>query len=94
MINFVELVNQVARVAKPAWPDFNGVKTMNDTLKEAGLDSLDWLIVMIYLCEIYGIPEVVGKEFYPLTIQELYDLLMQHKTKDPETIEDAIELII
>jgi hypothetical protein len=63
MINFVELVNQVARVAKPAWPDFNGVKTMNDTLKEAGLDSLDWLIVMIYLCEIYGIPEAIGKEF-------------------------------
>ena len=40
MINFVELVNQVARVAKPAWPDFNGVKTMNDTLKEAGLDKI------------------------------------------------------
>lgn len=94
MIDFVNLVNQVARVAKPAWPDFNGVKTMNDTLKEAGLDSLDWLIVMIYLCEIYGIPEAVGKEFYPLTIQDLYDLLMQHKTKEPETIEDAIELII
>ena len=93
MMDFIKLVNYVARVAKPSQPNFDGVKSMETTLKEAGLDSLDWLVVMIYLCEIYGIPEEVGKEFYPLTVQDLYDLLMQHKTKEPTDIDEAIESI-
>jgi hypothetical protein len=93
MINFIELVNHTVRVAKPLVPDFNGVKTLNDPLKECGIDSLDWLIVMIYLCEIYGIPEAVGKEFYPITIQDLHDELMKHKTREPETIEEALSYI-
>lgn len=93
MINFIELVNQVVRVAKPSRPDFNEVKDLGNPLKECGIDSLDWLIVMIYLCEIYGIPEAIGKEFYPVTIQELHDLIMQHKTREPETIEEALSYI-
>ena len=93
MINFIELVNQVVRVAKPSRPDFNEVKDLSNPLKECGIDSLDWLIVMIYLCEIYGIPEAIGKEFYPVTIQELHDLIMQHKTREPETIEEALSYI-
>ena len=93
MTNFIELVNHVVRVAKPASPDFNNVKTLGDALKDCGIDSLDWLIVMIYLCEIYGIPEAIGKEFYPVTIQDLHDLLMQHKTREPETLDEALSYI-
>lgn len=93
MINFIELVNHVVRVAKPSRPDFNEVKELSNTLKECGIDSLDWLIVMIYLCEIYGIPEAIGKEFYPITIHDLHDLLMHHKTREPETIEEALSYI-
>lgn len=93
MINFIELVNQVVRVAKPSRPDFNEVKDLSNPLKECGIDSLDWLIVMIYLCEIYGIPEAIGKEFYPVNIQDLHDLIMQHKTREPETIEEALSYI-
>jgi hypothetical protein len=93
MINFIELVNHTVRVAKPSRPDFNEVKTLNDPLKECGIDSLDWLIVMIYLCEIYGIPEAIGKEFYPVTIQDLHDLLMHHKTRELETLDEALSYI-
>lgn len=93
MIDFIELANQVARIVKPSMPDFNGIKTMEGSLKDAGLDSLDWLMMMLYLCEIYGISEEVGKEFYPTTIQELYDLLMQNKTREPSSIEEALNTI-
>jgi hypothetical protein len=93
MINFIELVNHVVRVAKPSRSDFNEVKTLSDPLKDCGIDSLDWLIVMIYLCEIYGIPEAIGKEFYPITIQDLYDLLMKYKTKEPENLDEALSVI-
>lgn len=93
MIDFIELLNQVARIVKPSMPDFNGIKTMSGSLKDAGLDSLDWLMMMLYLCEIYGIPEEIGKEFYPLTIQDLHDLLMKHKTKEPTSIDEALNII-
>jgi hypothetical protein len=90
MIDFVELVNQVARIAKPAHPNFNGVKSMNDKFKDTGIDSLDGLLVMIYLSIIYGVPEELSKHWYPITVQELFDLLMAHKTKEPSSIEEAI----
>jgi hypothetical protein len=45
------------------------------------------------LCELYGIPEDKGKELIPITVGDIHDFLMLHKTKEPESIEAAIEAI-
>ena len=92
-LNFVELINAIARVAKPMHPDFNGVKNMSDAFKDTGIDSLDGIIIIIYCCQLYGIPEEVSKEWLPVTVQELYDLIMAHKTKEPASLEEAIKEI-
>ena len=93
MINFIELVNHVVRVAKPTRPDFNEVKDLTSSLKDCGIDSLDWLIVMIYLCEIYGIDEEQGKTMSAQNVRVIYDFLMLHKQKEPASIAEALESI-
>lgn len=92
-MNFIELFNAVAKVAKPLNVDFNGAKSLDDKMTEIGIDSMDSLIIGIYLCEIYGVSEEEGKNWSPQTVQEFYDLLIRHKTKDPESIESAIAAI-
>lgn len=93
MIDFVDLFNQVARVAKPLHADFNNAKSMNDKMVDIGIDSLDGLLMMMFFCEIYGINPEITKEWFPLTVQEFYDLLMAHKTTEPTSVEEAIKAI-
>jgi acyl carrier protein len=93
MIDFVELFNRVAQVAKPAHPDFNNATSMDDKMSEIDIDSLDGLLMMMFLCELYGIDTEQTKDWYPTTIQEVYDLLQANKTTEPTSIEEAIKAI-
>ena len=92
-MNLIELFNQVARVAKPLHADFNNAKSMDDKMADIGIDSLDGLLMMMFFCEIYGINPEITKEWFPLTVQEFYDLLMANKTKEPASVEEAIKAI-
>ncbi len=93
MVDFIELFNRVVRIAKPMYPDFNNVKSLDDKMTEIGIDSLDGLLVMMFFCEIYGINPEMTKEWYPATIREFHDLIMANKTKEPTSIEEAIATI-
>jgi hypothetical protein len=93
MIDFIKLFNATARVAKPISPDFDNAKSLDDRLQDIDVDSLDSLLIGLYLCDLYGIPEEKGKEFNPITVWDIYNFLMLHKTQEPESIEAAIEAI-
>lgn len=93
MINFIELFNMVAKVAKPIHMSFKPAEAMEDKMEGMGLDSLDGLVMLMYLCELYGIPDDESKNWHPTTVQETYDLLMSHKQIEPESIEQALEQI-
>ena len=92
-MDFLELFNGVARVARPIHVEHNPVTAMDIDLDEYGLDSLDMLMICIYLCELYGIPEEVGKELTAKTVQELHDFVQAHKTQTPESVESALRSI-
>ena len=94
MVDFIELFNRVVRIAKPMYPDFNNVKSLDDKMVEIGIDSLDGLLVMMYFCEIYGIDPELTKEWYPSKVGQLHDLIMENKTKEPSSIEEAIKAIV
>ena len=92
-MNFIELFNVVARVAKPAHMSFKPAEAMEDNMAELSIDSLDGLVMLMYFCELYGVDDETSKEWHPTTVQECYDLLMAHKTMEPESIEAAKEQI-
>jgi len=92
-MNFIEIFNVVARVAKPVHMSFKPAEAMEDAMADLGIDSLDGLVMLMYFDEIYGIDDEVSKEWHPTTVQELHDLVMANKTIEPESIEKVKEQI-
>lgn len=90
-MNFIELFNAVARKAKPVHMDLAFASSLDDAMADLGIDSLDGLMMMMYIGELYGIPDEVCKEFNPTTVREVYDFVEQHKTTEPESLEAALE---
>lgn len=93
MVDFLELFNKVARVARPAHHGYVPYESMERRFEEGDLDSLDMLMMSMYMSDIYGIADEVAKEMRPETIQEMHDLIMQHKTQEPESVKAALEMI-
>jgi acyl carrier protein len=91
-MDFLELFNKVARVVRPAHQGYVDITDMNQNLQESGLDSMDGLMMGIYFADIYAIPEEIAKEMHFTTVQECYDFIQKHKTKEPSgTAEEAIK---
>jgi acyl carrier protein len=93
MIDFIELFNAVTKVAKPAFHKDVIVRSETELFRDAGLDSLDMLMVCIFFSDIYGISEEDAKMMLPKNIVELKDFITQYKTKEPSSVHEAIELI-
>lgn len=91
-MNFIDLFNAIAKLARPAHANPILATGMEDVFADIGLDSLDGLVMLMYLCELYGIPDDdETKTWAPKTVKELYDLLMSRKTQEPESVEKALE---
>ena len=91
-MNFIEIFNYVAKVARPAHTKPSIADSMEDVFVEIGLDSLDGLVMLMYFDELYGIADEDSKEWTPKSVQELHDLVMAHKTKEPASMEEVKEV--
>jgi acyl carrier protein len=91
-MNFIEIFNYVAKVARPAHTKASIAESMDDVFQDIGLDSLDGLVMLMYFDELYGIDDAVSKEWSPKSVQELHDLVMANKTKEPASMEEVIEV--
>jgi acyl carrier protein len=65
---------------------------MEDVFADIGLDSLDGLVMLMYFDELYGIDDATSKEWTPTSVQELHDLVMANKTKEPASMEEVEEV--
>lgn len=92
-MNFLDLLNMVAREAKPAHRDLTPLDSMDILFKDTDIDSLDGMMIVMYIAIIYDIPDDVAKDFTPTTPQELLDFVEQYKRRDPESVEAAKEMI-
>jgi acyl carrier protein len=91
-MNFIEIFNYVAKVARPAHAKVSIAESMEDVFQDIGLDSLDGLVMLMYFDELYGIAVEDSKEWTPKSVQELHDLVMAHKTKEPASMEEVKEV--
>ncbi len=88
---FLRLFNAVAIVAKtPANPPVPA-ESLDQTFQDLNIDSLDGLIMGMYLCEIFEIPEEVGKNFQPKTVGEFQAMLYEHAQKTDIDVDEAIK---
>jgi len=91
-MNFIEIFNYVAKVARPAHAKTSIAESMEDVFQEIGLDSLDGLVMLMYFDELYGIDDAISKDWTPKSVQELHDLVMANKTKEPASMEEVVEV--
>ena len=102
----IALFNEVIKVAKPAGLTRPVATSLDQELVDLGLDSLDTMMLTVYLADIYGVPEEQLKELRPkeienqngtkvrsMTLSFVFDFMESRKTTEPETIEDAVEKI-
>jgi acyl carrier protein len=93
-VNFLDLFNEVAKLAKPAVATtMLPVVDEQSSFKDSGIDSLDLLLITVYLCEIYGIPEEIGKELKPANVAEVRAFMEKHATRQPSSVAEAIESV-
>jgi acyl carrier protein len=91
-MTFIDIFNYVAKVARPAHAKVAIADKMDDQFQDIGLDSLDGLVMLMYFDELYGIADEVSKEWSPKSVQELHELLMANKTKEPASMEEVAEV--
>jgi acyl carrier protein len=103
----VALFNEVLKVAKPAGINRPLAVDLNqDIVADLGLDSLDTMMLTIYLGDIYGVPEEKLKDFRPkeienadgtksksMTIADMYAFVETNKTTEPASFEEAVAKI-
>lgn len=87
----IELFNALARKARPAHADYTPIDSLDVPWPETGLDSMDSMMMVIFLSDIYGIDEQTSKEMQFTTPAELFALVDQHKTKEPSSLDEAME---
>lgn len=91
MMDKIQLFLEVAKLARPIYSEELVLESLNVPLDETGLDSLDCLMIGVYMSDIYGIEEEISKEMKPESPQGYYDFCELHKTREPSTLEEALE---
>jgi len=91
---FLDLLNRVARHAKPAHQDLSPIDSMETPFKDTEIDSLDGMMIVMYMAIIYGISDDDSKDFTPTTPQELLDFVEKFKTKSPDSFDLAMQEIM
>lgn len=92
-MNFLDLLNAVARVAKPAHQDLRPIDNVDTPFTDTDIDSLDGMMIVMYFSIIYGIPDEEVKEFHPKTPKELKEFVVFNHRSTPASIEEAMEMI-
>jgi acyl carrier protein len=88
--DFLKLLNAVVKIAKPFHDEAPSIDTMDLNFADTAIDSLDMLMVSVYMTEIFGVDEELVKELKATTPQELKDFFEKHKTKDVTDVDAVI----
>jgi len=76
----LELFNALILVATPVNSNGAVATSLDQPLAETGLDSLDLLMMGIYLSDIYGVPEEIAKEI-DLAARQAYNTELPPDTR-------------
>jgi acyl carrier protein len=89
----LELFNSLITVVTPVNSMGAKAEALSDPLSETGLDSLDLLMMAIYLSDIYGVSEEIAKTMQPITVNDMFVFMEEHATKTPTNLQEALESV-
>ena len=92
-MDHLKLFNEIIKIATPLNSNKAEAKSLDQPLADTGLDSLDLLMVAIYLSEIFGVSEEQAKQVKAETVGEMINYMHFYRTKEPASVEEAIKSI-
>jgi acyl carrier protein len=87
------LFNELISLVTPVNSMGAKAQSLDDNLGDTGLDSLDLLMMGIYLGDIYGVEEEVLKTLQPITVNDMFVFMEQHATKTPTNLQEAMDSV-
>jgi acyl carrier protein len=88
--DFFRLFNACARLAKtPNNPPLDA-RSLDDLLPDLNIDSLDSLVLGMYLCDAFGVPEEVGKTMQVKSVGDFKAFLVVNATVEEIDVENVI----
>ena len=90
-MDYLKLFNEIIKIATPLNSNKAEATSLEQLLADTGLDSLDLLMVGIYLAEIFGVSEEIAKQVQAKTVGEMINYMHFNRTKEPASVEEAIK---
>lgn len=90
-MDHLKLFNEIIKIATPLNSNKAEATSLDQPLADTGLDSLDLLMVAIYLSEIFGVSEEIAKQVEAETVGEMINYMHFYRTKEPTSVEEAIK---
>lgn len=88
--DFLRLLNAAVKMAKPLHQDTIEVTDMDASFTSENIDSLDMLMIGVYLTDVFGVDEETSKTMNVKTPRELREFLLLHGTKEVTDVDAAI----
>lgn len=93
-MNFIELFNELIKLAKTDGRDEIPTATsLDDNAADIGLDSLDLVLIAMFLGELYGLDDEASRDIPLTTLGDTVEFLHRHKTQEVTSIKDAIKAV-
>jgi predicted oxidoreductase len=88
--DFFRLFNACARLAKTPNNPPIPAGSFHDLLSDLNIDSLDSLVLGMYLCDAFGVPEEVGKTMQVRSVGDFKAFLVANATVEQIDVENVI----
>lgn len=89
-MNFLQFFNELAIIVDPNLKGRKLPENEHDNLADTDVDSLNRVMISVYLCDFYGISEEIGKTMPLNTVAIIKTFLEANKTKTPDSFEEAL----
>jgi len=93
-MDFINVFNIVANNAVTRPKDAKDATSYYDEPIDVGLDSLDMVMVIAVITDVYGIPDTAEfDDVSKYTLGTLRDYVDAHKTCEPASVDDVMEYV-
>ena len=89
--DFIRLFNACAVLAKTPNNPPIPAGSLDDLFPDLNIDSLDGLILGMYTCEAFGVPEEVGKTMQVRSVGDMKAFLVANATVEAIDVDKVIE---
>jgi acyl carrier protein len=89
-MDHVALFNELIKVIKVVGGEETRATSKDDNFTDIGLDSLDIVMLHMYVSELYGLDDEATKNIPVNTVEAAFTYAEKHGTRKPKSIEEAV----